>query len=73
VSLIERSTGSVGITGGVPTRERVVGFILILRPEPEELVIIASRPRIRTCIIKRTSNNNNKYSSIIRSKVILIV
>jgi hypothetical protein len=42
------------------------------RLEPEELVIVESRPRIRTYIIKRISNNNNKYSSIIRSKVILI-
>jgi len=72
VSLIERSTGSMGITGGAPTRERVVGFILTSRLEPEELVIVASRPRIRTYIIKRISNNNNEYSSIIRSKVISI-
>ena len=72
MSLIERSTGSIGITGGAPTRERAVGSILILRPEPKESVIVASRPRIRTYIIKRISNNNNEYSSIIRSKVILI-
>jgi len=72
VSLIERSTGSIGITGGAPTREQVIGSILISRLEPKELVIVASRPRIRTHIIKRISNNNNEYSSIIRSKVILI-
>jgi hypothetical protein len=72
VSLTERSTGSAGVTGGVLPRERVVGSISISRLEPEELVIVESRLRIRTCTIKRTSNNNNEYSSIIRSKVILI-
>jgi hypothetical protein len=72
VSLTERSTGSIGMTGGALPRERVVGFISTSRPEPEELVIVESRPRIRTYTIKRTSNNNNKYSSMIRSKVILI-
>ena len=65
--------GSVGMTGGAPTRERVVGSILILRLEPEESVIVVSRPWIRTYIIKRISNNNNEYSSIIRRKVISIV
>jgi hypothetical protein len=63
---------SAGVTGGALSRERAVGFISILRLEPKELVIVESRPRIRTYIIKRTSNNNNEYSSIIRSKVILI-
>jgi hypothetical protein len=72
VSLIERSIGGIGVTGGVLPREQVVGSILISRLEPKELVIVESRPRIRTRIIKRISNNNNKYSSIIRSKVILI-
>jgi hypothetical protein len=72
VSLIERSTSSIGIIRGVLPREQVVGSILISRLEPKELVIVESRSRIRTCIIKRISNNNNKYSSIIRSKVILI-
>ena len=72
MSLIERSTGSIVITGGAPTRERAVGSISTSRPEPEESVIVVSRPRIRTYTIKRTSNNNNEYSSIIRSKVILI-
>jgi hypothetical protein len=71
--LTERSTGSTGITGGTLPRERVVGSISISRLEPKESVIVESRPRIRTCIMKRTSNNNNnEYSSIIRSKVILI-
>jgi len=71
--LTERSIGNVGIIGGAPTRERAVGSILTSRPEPEELVIVASRLRTRTRIIKRTSNNNNnKYSSIIKSKVISI-
>jgi len=58
--------------GGALTRERALGSILILRLEPKELVIVAFRPWIRTRIMKRISNNNNKYSSIIRSKVILI-
>jgi hypothetical protein len=69
---MERSTGSIGVTGGAPPRERVVGSISTSRPEPDKLVIVESRPRIRTHIIKRISNNNNEYSSIIRSKVILI-
>ena len=73
MSLIERSIGNIGIIRGASIRERVVGSILISRLEPEELVIVVSRPRIRTRILKRTSNNNNEYSSIIRSKVILIV
>jgi hypothetical protein len=60
VSLIERSTGGVGVTGGALPQERAVGSISISRLEPEELVIVESRPRIRTYIIKR------------RSKVILI-
>jgi hypothetical protein len=64
--------GSTGVIGGVLPRERVVGFISTLRLEPEELVIVESRPRIRTRTIKRISNNNNEYSSMIRSKVILI-
>jgi hypothetical protein len=64
--------GSTGVTGGALPREWAVGFISILRPEPDKLVIVESRPRIRTRTIKRISNNNNKYSSIIRSKVILI-
>ena len=72
MSLTERSTGSIGVTGGVLPREQVVGSILTLRLEPKELVIVESRPRIRTHTIKRISNNNNEYSSIIRSKVILI-
>jgi hypothetical protein len=42
------------------------------RLEPKELVIVESKLRIRTYIIKRISNNNNKYSFIIRSKVISI-
>ena len=72
MSLIERSIGNIGIIGGALTREQAVGFISTSRLEPKKLVIIVSRLRIRTYIIKRTSNNNNKYSSIIRSKVILI-
>jgi len=60
------------MTGGAPTRERALGSILTSRLEPEELVIVVSRPRTRTYTIKRISNNNNEYSSIIRSKVILI-
>jgi hypothetical protein len=64
--------GGAGVMGGALPRERAVGSISTLRPEPKELVIIESRPRIRTHIIKRISNNNNEYSSIIRSKVILI-
>jgi hypothetical protein len=60
------------MTGGALPWEQAVGSISISRPEPEELVIVESRLRIRTRIIKRTSNNNNEYSSIIRSKVILI-
>jgi hypothetical protein len=64
--------GSISVTRGALPRERVVGSILISRLEPKELVIVESRPRIRTYIIKRISNNNNEYSSIIRSKVILI-
>jgi hypothetical protein len=62
----------MGVTGGALPRERAVGSISTSRPEPEELVIVESRPLIRTRIMKRTSNNNNEYSSIIRSKVILI-
>ena len=62
----------MGVTGGALPRERVVGFISTSRLEPEELVIVESRPRIRTRIIKKTSNNNNEYSSMIRSKVISI-
>jgi hypothetical protein len=64
--------GNIGVIGGALPWERVVGFISISRLEPEELVIVESRLRIRTCIIKRISNNNNEYSSIIRNKVILI-
>ena len=64
--------GSMGVTGRALPREQVIGSISISRLEPEESVIIESRPRIRTRIIKRTSNNNNEYSSMIRSKVILI-
>jgi hypothetical protein len=64
--------GSAGVTGGTLPRERVVGSISTSRLEPKELVIVESRPRIRTYTIKRISNNNNKYSSIIRSKVISI-
>jgi hypothetical protein len=64
--------GGTGVTGGALPRERAVGSISISRLEPKELVIVESRPRIRTRIIKRISNNNNEYSSIIRSKVILI-
>jgi len=63
---------SISIIRGALPRERVVGSISILRLEPKELVIVESRPRIRTSIIKRISNNNNEYSFIIRSKVILI-
>ena len=70
--MTERSTGSTGIVGGVLPQEQVIGFILTSRLEPKELVIVESRPRIRTYIIKRISNNNNEYSSIIRSKVISI-
>jgi hypothetical protein len=70
--LTERSIGNIGITGGVLPRERVVRSISTSRLEPKESVIVESRLRIRTYTIKRTSNNNNKYSSIIRSKVILI-
>ena len=73
MSLTERSIGSIGIIGGALTRERVVGSISMSRLEPKESVIVASRPWTRTRTIKRTSNNNNEYSSIIRSKVILIV
>jgi hypothetical protein len=64
--------GSVGVMGGALPRERAVESISTSRLEPKELVIVESRPRIRTHIIKRISNNNNEYSSIIRSKVILI-
>ena len=72
MSLTERSTGGAGVTGGALPRERAVGSISTSRLEPKELVIVESRPRIRTYIMKRTSNNNNEYSSIIRSKVISI-
>jgi hypothetical protein len=72
VSLTERSIGSAGVIRGALPREQVIGSISTSRLEPEELVIVESRPRIRTYIIKRISNNNNEYSSIIRSKVILI-
>jgi hypothetical protein len=64
--------GSMGVTGGALPREQVVGSISTSRLEPKELVIVESRPRIRTRTIKRISNNNNEYSSIIRSKVISI-
>ena len=72
MSLTERSTGSTGIVGGALPREQAVGSILTSRPEPKESVIVESRPRTRTYIIKRTSNNNNEYSSMTRSKVISI-
>jgi hypothetical protein len=64
--------GSTGVTGGALPREQAVGSISTSRLEPEELVIVESRPRTRTYTIKRISNNNNEYSSMIRSKVILI-
>ena len=64
--------GSISIIRGALPQERAVGSISTSRLEPEELVIVESRPRIRTRIIKRISNNNNEYSSMIRSKVILI-
>jgi len=34
---------SIGIIGGVPTREQVVGSILMSRLEPKESVIVVSR------------------------------
>jgi len=43
VSLIERSTGSIGVIGGALPRERVVGSISTSRLELEELVIVESR------------------------------
>jgi hypothetical protein len=64
--------GSTGVIGGALPQEQVVGSISTSKLEPEELVIVESRPRIRTYTIKRISNNNNEYSSIIRSKVISI-
>ena len=41
--LTERSISSIGMTGGVPTQERVIGSILTSRLEPKELVIVVSR------------------------------
>jgi hypothetical protein len=64
--------GSIGTVRGVLPRERVVGSISTSRLEPKESVIVEFRSRIRTYTIKRTSNNNNEYSSMIRSKVISI-
>jgi hypothetical protein len=63
---------SIGITRGALPQERAIGSISTSRLKPKESIIVESRPRIRTCTMKRISNNNNKYSSIIRSKVILI-
>jgi hypothetical protein len=53
-------------------RKQVIVSILVLGIELEELVIVEFRPRVRTHIIKKVSNNSNKYSSIIRSKVISV-
>ena len=53
-------------------RKQVIVFILVLGIELEELVIIELRSRARTYIIKKVSNNSNKDSFIIRSKVISV-
>jgi hypothetical protein len=72
VLLIERSTSAIGKAGLLLPRKRVVVSILVLGIELEKLVIVKSRLRARTCIIKRVSNNSNKDSFIIRSKVISV-
>jgi hypothetical protein len=72
VLLIERSTSTIGKAGLLLFREQVVISILVLGIKLEKLVIIESRLRARTHIIKKVSNNSNKDSSIIRSKVILV-
>ena len=45
---------------------------MVLEIELEELVIVEFRLQVRTYIIKKVSNNSNKYSSIIRSKIISV-
>jgi hypothetical protein len=72
VLLIERSTSTIGKAGLPLFREQVVVSISVLGIELEKSVIIESRLRARTHIIKKVSNNSNKDSSIIRSKVILV-
>jgi hypothetical protein len=72
VLLIERSTGTIGKAGLLLFRGRVIVSILASGIELEELVIVKFRPRARTHIIKKVSNNSNKDSSIIRSKVISV-
>jgi hypothetical protein len=72
VLLIERSTSTIDKTGLLLFRGQVVVFISVLGTELEKLVIVKSRLRARTHIIKKVSNNSNKYSSIIRSKVISV-
>jgi hypothetical protein len=66
------STSTIGKAGLLLFRGQVVVSILVLEIELEELVIVESRLRVRTHIIKRVSNNSNKDSSIIRSKVISV-
>ena len=72
VLLIERSTSTIGKAGLLLFRRQVVVFISVSGIELEELVIVKFRLQARTYIIKRVSNNSNKYSSIIRSKVISV-
>ena len=72
VLLIERSTSIIGKAGLLLLRGQVIMSILVLGIELEESVIIKSRLWARTHIIKKISNNNNKDSSIIRSKVISV-
>jgi hypothetical protein len=72
VLLIERSTSTIGKAGLLLFRGQVILSILVLGIKLEKLVIVKSRPRARTYIIKKVSNNSNKDSSIIRSKVISV-
>jgi hypothetical protein len=72
VLLIERSTGTISKAGLLLPWRQVVISISALGIKLEKLVIVKSRLRARTYIIKKVSNNSNKNSFIIRSKVILI-
>jgi hypothetical protein len=72
VLLIERFTSTIGKAGLLLFREQVIVFISVLGIELEESVIVEFRLRARTYIIKKVSNNSNKDSSIIRSKVISV-
>ena len=69
---MERSTSTIDKAGLLLLRRQVIISILILEIKLEKLVIIKFRLRARTHIIKKISNNSNKYSSIIRSKIILV-